>query len=82
MADFPKKKFFVSLGSFHKLFLQLLAFLTTYLPSLYFLCSKLHVFLTTYSPLSANVICESSFMIQNQEMAGIYKIDTWKRIMK
>ena len=35
-------------------------FLTTYVPSLYFLCSKLQVFLTTYPPLSANVICESS----------------------
>ena len=35
-------------------------FLTTYVPSLHFLCSKLHDFLTTYPPLSANVICESS----------------------
>ena len=35
-------------------------FLTTYTPSLHFLCSKLHVFLTTYPPLSAKVICESS----------------------
>ena len=26
-------------------------FLTTYVPSLHFLCSKLHVFLTTYPPL-------------------------------
>ena len=35
-------------------------FLTSYVPSLHFLCSKLHVFMTTYEPLSANVICESS----------------------
>ena len=35
-------------------------FLTTYVPGLHFLCSKLQVFLTTYPPLSANIICESS----------------------
>ena len=34
-------------------------FLTTYVSSLHFLCSKLNVFLTTYPPL-ASVICESS----------------------
>ena len=32
-------------------------FLTTYVPSLHFLCSKLHVFLTTYPPVTANIIC-------------------------
>ena len=31
----------------------------TYIPCLYFLCRKLHVFLTIYPPLYANVICES-----------------------
>ena len=50
---------FGTLGSFHKLCLH---FLTTYVPSLHFLCSKLHAFLITYPPLSANVICESSLI--------------------
>ena len=36
--------------------------LTTYLPphSLHFLFSKSSIFLTTYPPLNANVICEGS----------------------
>ena len=45
--------------SFYKLRLHFLAFFD-HVPSLHFLCSKPHVFLTTYPPLSVNVICESS----------------------
>ena len=32
----------------------------TYPPSLHYLCSKSSIFLTTYPPLNANVICEGS----------------------
>ena len=35
-------------------------FWTTYFPSLHFLCIRLYIFLTTYPPLSANVICKYS----------------------
>ena len=38
-------------------------FLTKYVPSLHFLCSKLFIFLTTYPPLSANVICEINVLV-------------------
>ena len=38
-------------------------FLTMYVPSLHFLCSKLLIFLTTYPSLGANVICESSLWV-------------------
>ena len=41
-------------------------FLTTYVPSLHFLYSKLHVFLNTSPTLSANVICESSLRSNQQ----------------
>ena len=34
----------------------------TYPLSLHFLCSKCSIFLTTYPPLNANVICEGSLM--------------------
>ena len=50
----------IGLGSFHKLCLH---FLTRYVPSLHFLCSKIHVFLTTYPPVHANVIFESSLAL-------------------
>ena len=38
----------------------------TYLPSLHFLCSKSSIFLTTYLPLNANVICEGSLIVPTQ----------------
>ena len=47
--------------SLHKLRLHLLAFDQVRTPlSLHFLCSKFSIFLTTYPPLNANVICEGS----------------------
>ena len=49
------------LGSLHKLRLHFLAFDHVRTPpSLHFLCSKSSIFLTTYPPLNANVICEGS----------------------
>ena len=40
------------------------AFFGIFLPRIFhFLSSKLHVFLTTYPPLSAHVFCESSLAI-------------------
>ena len=53
-------------------------FLTTYVPSLHFLCSKLHVFLTTYPPLSANVICESSLRKYSIFFRCQHKITGWQ----
>ena len=47
-------------GAFTNYFCIFWHFLTTYVPSLHFLCSKLHVYLTTYPTLSANVIYEGS----------------------
>ena len=45
----------------HKLRLHFLAFYHVPTPlSLQFLCSKCSIFLTTYPPLNANVICEGS----------------------
>ena len=35
-------------------------------PSLHFLCSKSSIFLTTYPPLNANIICEGSLIILEQ----------------
>ena len=54
----------VRLGSLHKLRLHFLAFdhLPTP-PSLHFLCSKFSIFLTTYPPLNANVICDGSLRL-------------------
>jgi hypothetical protein len=49
------------LGSLHKLRLHFLAFDHVRTPpSLHYLCSKFSIFLTTYLPLNANVICEGS----------------------
>ena len=47
------------LGSLRKLRLHFLAFDHV---RLHFLCSKSSIFLTTYPPLNANVICEGSLM--------------------
>ena len=59
--------FYIRKSTLGKLRLHFLAhFLTTYVPCLHFLCSKLHVFLTTYPPLSANVICESSLNVSTK----------------
>ena len=47
--------------AFHKLRLHFLGFDHVRTPpSLHFLCSKFSIFLTTYLPLNANVICEGS----------------------
>ena len=53
--------FDIQLGSLHKLRLHFLAFdqLRTP-PSLHFVCSS--IFLTTYPPLNANIICEGSLI--------------------
>ena len=52
------------LGSLHKLRLYFLAFDHVRTPpSLHFLCSKFSIFLTTYLPLNANVICEGSLRV-------------------
>ena len=54
------------LGSIHKLRLLFLAFDHVRTPpSLHFLCSKFSIFLTTYPPLNANVICEGSLTKPN-----------------
>ena len=60
-AQFTFSLYTVGLGSLHKLRLYFLAFGHVRTPlSLHFLCSKFSIFLTTYPPLNANVICEGS----------------------
>ena len=59
MKTFPRKTVKNPKGAFTNYVCIFWHFLTTYVPSLHFLCSKLFIFLTTYPPLSANVICES-----------------------
>ena len=52
-----------TLGSLHKLRLRFLTFYHVCTPlSLHFLCSNSSIFLTTYPPLNANVICEGSLI--------------------
>ena len=41
----------------------------TYSPSLHFLCSKFSIFLTTYPPLNANVICEGSLSCKGRDVS-------------
>ena len=53
-------------------------------PSLHFLCSKSSIFLTTYPPLNANVICEGSL---NETLSHFYPYfistgDCWIRGLK
>ena len=53
----------ILLGSLHRLHLHFLAFDHVRTPpSLHFLCSKFSIFLTTYPPLDANVICGGSLI--------------------
>ena len=53
-----------TLGSLHKLRLHFLTFDYVRIPpSLHFLCSNSGIFLTTYPPLNANVICEGSLIL-------------------
>jgi hypothetical protein len=61
------------LGSFHKLHLHFLAFFDHERPSLHFLCIKLRAFLTTYPPLIANIICESSLKISFPQIRFKYQ---------
>ena len=58
-------------------------FLTTYVPCLHFLCIKLPIFLTTYPPLSGNIICESSLR-PHQKFTFISKTNscTLSRLIK
>ena len=51
-----KTSHFLAKGAFTNYVFIFWHFLTIYVPSFHFLCSKLHVFLNTYPPLSANVI--------------------------
>ena len=43
-------------------------------PSLHFLCSKSSIFLTTYPPLNANVICEGSLTTKSRSVSAIFLI--------
>ena len=46
----------------------------TYPPSLHFLCSKFCIFLTTYPPLNADVICEGSLRLNPRTTVVILSV--------
>ena len=68
-------------GSLHKLRLHFLAFdHVPTPPSLQFLCSKSSVFLTTYPPPNANIICEGSLSDQVVQKLTLEKKQLFKLI--
>ena len=61
-CEIDNESAFYSYGSLLKLRLHFLAFdhVRTPIVCTFYVCSKSSIFLTTYSPLNANVICEGS----------------------
>ena len=64
-CEIDNESAFYSYGSLLKLRLHFLAFdhVRTPIVCTFYVCSKSSIFLTTYSPLNANVICEGSLLI-------------------